>query len=95
MGDKSPQRWSKAWVRDNWDYDQNTATGEVVLVKLLHEWYIAVPGLVFGGFLWGVFTAYGRPEFETVMAILTAIGSGYALFFPKLWCGVVSNPDSE
>lgn len=86
----SPARFTKAWVRENWDYDRNTAPKPVLLVKLVHEWHIAVPGIVAAVIVSLAYYSVGATDLEIVSAFFGTFGIAYGLFFTEWWCSVLS-----
>lgn len=90
MSGDGPKRYSKEWIRENWDYDRDTASKDVMLVKLLHEWHIAIPGFLVGLFVCGLLWSYDVAELRIILTGLGLFGAGYRVFFPKWWCSTLS-----
>ncbi|MGB9934092.1 hypothetical protein [Haloarcula amylolytica] len=89
MSDDEPQRGTKAWVRYHWDEEHNTAPKQVLLIKLLHEYHIIIPGLVAGALSATAFWQAGASQLQILSALFTPIGGGYALFFQMWWCSTL------
>lgn len=87
----SPRRFSKQWVRENWDYEQETGPRLVQLVKLIHEFHIAIPGTIATLVVCYTLWAYDVPELRIILTGFGTFGTGYALFFGKWWCSTLSD----
>jgi hypothetical protein len=86
MSEDSPTRYTKEWVREEWDYEQDTGRPLVILVKLIHEWYPAGIAAVFAPIAAGVLVYLNRPTFEVVTAFMSVFGGTYAVFLVIFWC---------
>lgn len=88
--DESPTRFSTAWIREKWDYEEDNAPKEVLLAKLIHEYHIAIPGIFVAVLMAYVFFRVGASSGEIIGAAATAFGASYYLFFPHWWCSVLA-----
>lgn len=89
MSQDDPQFGTKEWVRHHWDEEHDNAPKKVVLIKLLHEYHIAIPGLLIGLTSAAAFWYYGAEPLEIISALFGGIGGGYALFFNTWWCSTL------
>lgn len=88
--DESPRRFTKEWIRQEWDDEHDTARKEVQLAKIVHEWHIALPGTILG-ILAALGAWYlGRPPAEIVGVFTSFFAGGYARFYSTLWCSTLA-----
>lgn len=95
MSEDKSERYTKEWIRDNWDHELDTAPREVQLAKVAHEYHIALPGLVGAFVVAFVQWLYAAPELRIIMAALGTFAGSYALFFPYLWCSTLSDGSAD
>jgi hypothetical protein len=94
-GDDDIRRFSKEWVRDNWDYNRDSGPPLVQLVKAVHESHIFLPGITGAALACSAFWLVGASEAKILSVGVTAIGGGYALFFQVWWCSTLSDPGDD
>ncbi|WP_280585068.1 hypothetical protein [Halorubrum sp. Boch-26] len=95
MSDDDIQKYSKEWIRENWDYEQDTGSPLVQLVKVVHELHIAIPGIVAATVVCPILWYYEMSTLQIVSTGLGTIGGGYALFFNQWWCATLSDPNDD
>jgi len=95
MSQDDPKRFSKEWIRQNWDYERNTASKEVQLVKVVHEWHIALPGFLAALVVCSVLWLYDSPELRIILGGLGVFGPAYVAFFQKWWCSTLSGARAD
>lgn len=88
--ENSVSKYSKEWVRENWDYEEDNARKSVVLVKLFHEWHILLPGAIVGLIPAGTFWHLEAGLIEVFGSYFAVFGGGYVLFFQMWWCSTVT-----
>lgn len=91
----SPRTYSKAWVRQNYDPEQDVATREAQIAKLAHEWHIALPGLVIGVIPATILASTGAPMQRVLLTYVGVCGTAYGLFFKQLWCSTLAEPTDD
>ena len=97
MGDSDdePRRYTKAWVRANYDFDRETATPAVQLVKLVHEWHITAVSALVGLCAMIAFRLSGAPAVESVFASTGVFGFCFKIFFGEWWCSTLAETESS
>ncbi len=85
-----PSRYTKEWVREEWDDERNTGRPSVIFVKLIHEWYPAGLAAVFAPIAAAVFIYFNRPTFEVITAFMSVLGGTYGLFLTVFWCSTLA-----
>lgn len=88
----TPRTYSKEWVRQNYDPEQEVATREAQIAKLVHEWHIALPGLLIGLVPATILANTGAPMQRVLLTYVGVCGTAYALFFKQLWCSTLAEP---
>lgn len=88
--DSEPLPCSKEWIREKWDEDRGTAPGNVLLVKLVHEWRIALPGFAVGAVAAIIATAFGVGAKITIPGFFTLFSGFYVALFSDLWCSTLT-----
>lgn len=91
----SPRTYSKEWVRQNYDPEQEVATREAQIAKLAHEWHIALPGLVIGLVPATILASTGAPMQRVLLTYVGVCGTAYGLFFKQLWCSTLADPTDD
>jgi hypothetical protein len=96
MGDDEgePRRYTKAWIRANWDDERETAPAPVQIVKLGHEWHIAALAAPVGLIAMTVAILVDAPPTESVLGAMGASGLAFKTFFDKMWCSTLAAPVS-
>lgn len=89
-GEDSLQRFTKEWVREEWDEEKDTASKGVQITKIIHEWHIAVPGLVLGLAPAVTFYIWGTGTTEIIGSYFGVAFMTYRLLFPHLWCSTLA-----
>jgi len=89
MSEDEPQFGTREWVRYHWDEEEDNASKKVILVKLIHEYHIAIPGLVVGLASATAFWYFGAGPTEILSALFGGIGGGYALLYESWWCSTL------
>lgn len=87
-----PSPYSKAWVRRQYDSDREVATRGAQLAKLLHEWHIALPGVLLGMVPAAVVASTGASIQRVLLTYFGVFGTAYGLFFKQLWCSTLAEP---
>jgi hypothetical protein len=90
MSEDSPTRYSKEWIREEWDYENDTARKSVQLVKLVHEWHIALPGVVVGAVVSIVGWQVSLSPVQAFGVFATFAAGGYKLLYPEWWCSTLA-----
>ncbi|MBP1985970.1 hypothetical protein [Halolamina salifodinae] len=85
-----PPRFSKEWIREEWDEEHDTAPKEVQLAKIVHEWHIALPGTLLGLIAVLGMWYLGQPLLETAGTFCAFFAGGYARFYSTLWCSTLA-----
>lgn len=89
-----PCRYTKAWVRANYDFDRETAPPAVQLVKFGHEWHIALPPALVGLVAVILFRITGSTITDSVLAAAAVFCAAYSLFFKQWWCSTLAKTES-
>ena len=96
MGDDAgePRRYTKAWIRANWDDKRETAPAPVQIVKLGHEWHIAALAALVGLIAMIIALLVDAPPTESVLGAMGAFGFAFKSFFDQMWCSTLAEPVS-
>jgi hypothetical protein len=94
-GDDEPRRYTKAWVRANYDFGRETAPPAVQLVKLGHEWHITAVSAFVGLCAMIAFRFTGAAVVESVFASAGVFGYSFKIFFGEWWCSTLAETGSS
>ena len=84
-------RWgTKEWIRYHWDHELDSAPKDVLMIKLLHEYHIAIPGTVIAILAFALLNSAGLSTEVIAPTALTAFVTGYGIYFNKMWCSTLA-----
>lgn len=93
--DATPRFGTLAWIRSNWDYDRETAPGNVLLVKFVREApFMAVIPLLMAFPVAVTFSFVGATKIQVVQSWFTTFGAGFVLFWRRWWCLTIADPEN-
>lgn len=88
-----PRRYTKAWVRANWDHERETAPKDVQIVKIAHEWHIPLLSVAAGLSAAIIARGAGASVVESVLASVSFFGVTLTTLFNNLWCSTLAGTE--
>lgn len=91
-----PRFGTVAWIQSNWDYERETASGDVLLVKFAREApYMAVIPILAAFGVAATFFSVGATDLRVVESLFGTFGTGFVLFWRRWWCLTIADPDGR